>query len=245
MDFDDEYADIPDDPQLAFVYLESHYKAAMNRDIAEAENNSSCEAFYIQYINKTTAAARVLDLDILQNWAAPSRSDNNIWNDYVDFCTHVEHYIEQIKIYHARRRRQYSVAFDGTTKAKIRHLLGQVKEIVDRLEVEERKREALYNGINTLLSEVDRNRTRFEAYACLAIEAAAVGDKAVTPITKLLDSIAGLFGKAKDAENAVPQLPSPPPIKRIEGPKADNEKPQNTAPSGWESPANLDDDIPF
>jgi hypothetical protein len=44
----------------------------------------------------------------------------------------------------------YSVALDSATKSKIRHHLQQIKDIVDRLEVSERKKEALYSKINAL-----------------------------------------------------------------------------------------------
>jgi hypothetical protein len=102
------------------------------------------------------------------------------------------------------------------TKEKIRHYLGQVKAIVDRLEkISDAKREALYDRINDLLSEVDHNRTKYEAYAALAIEVSnTTGSVArnLRPAGSLLDRIAKLFGSAKEAENT---KALPPPQKRL------------------------------
>ena len=101
---------------------------------------------------------------------------------------------------------------DSATKSKIRHYLEKIREIVDRLEVPLPKKEALSAKITALSDEVDRDRTRFDAYAGLALEMAATGGEVahwLNPARKFLDSIAGLLGYAKQAEDARPSYPLP------------------------------------
>jgi hypothetical protein len=128
----------------------------------------------------------------------------------------------QIQIVHGRRVRGYSVQLDALTKSKIRHYLEKIREIIDRLEVPLPKKEALTARITALSDEVDRDRTRFDAYAGLALEIAATGGEVaqrLNPVRKFLDSIASLLGYAKQAENARPALPAPHERKRLTPPR--------------------------
>jgi len=150
----------------------------------------------------------------------------------------------QIQIAHGRRVRGYSVRLDPSTKSKIRHYLEKIREIVDRLEVPLPKKEALSARITALSDEVDRDRTRFDAYAGLALEMAATGGEVaqrLNPLRKFLDSIAGLLGYAKQAEDARPSLPAPHERKRLTPPR----KERLPAPEPPRQPDLLDDDIPF
>jgi hypothetical protein len=65
--------------------------------------------------------------------------------------------------------------------SKIRHYLEKIREIVDRLEVPLPKKEALTAKITALTDEVDRDRTRLDAYAGLALEMAATGGEVGAP----------------------------------------------------------------
>jgi hypothetical protein len=131
----------------------------------------------------------------------------------------------------------YSVQFDPTTKAKVHHLLNQVREIFTKLEIDEKKREALISKLTDLDAEVDRNRTRFDAYAALAIEVADVAGEIVdrSKILDVLDAVARLFGVAKK-EEATRQLPAPNKPKQIEHQKKSAPRPKQEE---------MDDDIPF
>ena len=66
-----------------------------------------------------------------------------------------------------------------------------------------------------LNDEVDRDRTRFDVYAGLAIEMSNTTAKVarnLRPASKILDAIGRIFGMAKDAEAEKPQL-------RLEAPR--------------------------
>jgi hypothetical protein len=124
--------------------------------------------------------------------------------------------------------------------------LSQIKDAVDKLEVPEAKREALYRRISDLENEVDRDRTRFGAYSALLLEAAATTGKAarkLKPLMKLLQPITILLAIAKESENAQLRLPPAPALKRLEPPRLNLPSPEPEPPN---QPLNdLDDDIPF
>ena len=64
--------------------------------------------------------------------------------------------------------------------------------IFDSLEVEEKKKEALFAKLSALEQEVDRDRTRYDAYAALSIEIAGVVGQVIenSKIPKLLNALA-------------------------------------------------------
>ncbi|MEJ0077013.1 MAG: hypothetical protein WDO17_16520 [Alphaproteobacteria bacterium] len=78
-----------------------------------------------------------------------------------------------------RRVQGYSVQFDATTKLKVQHHIEQLREIFGKLEIEQDKRDSLFNKLTELQHEVDRDRTRFDVYAALAVEAAGVVGESV------------------------------------------------------------------
>jgi len=107
-----------------------------------------------------------------------------------------------------------------------------MRELVDKSEVEQDKKEALFSKINALQEEVDRDRTRLDALADLTVTAAGILDTALEPINKILNTIARVFHGAQQEEQK--RLPAPKPPKRIEGPK------QTPSKRG-----DMDDEIPF
>jgi hypothetical protein len=142
-----------------------------------------------------------------------------------------------LEIRHGRRVQGYSVRFDAATKVKVQHHIEQLRRIFEKLEIEIDKREALFDRLNELQKEVDRDRTRFDTYAALAIEAAGVVGDVVekSNILKLLDSIAKVFWGSRKEEQSK-RRPAPAPPKRIEAPRALRLTPKK---------CDLNDEIPF
>jgi hypothetical protein len=86
-----------------------------------------------------------------------------------------------------------------------------------------------------LQTEVDRSRTRFEAFGAYVIEAAGIPGDAGKRIEPLTNSLAKVFGVAKRAEDAAQSLPKPAEIKKLSPP----------LPLPEPTDSSLDDDIPF
>lgn len=223
------YAELPDDPELAFLLLEKHFREQCEAKLKATENHTETQTIYVEYISKVVAAIRELGIEAKFETKIPRIQDVS-FHTYAEFGKDVEHYRTGLQIRHARRSKGYSVRFDGATKEKIRHHLDQLRGIIDKLEVNAGKKEALFDRLNDFAKELDRDRTRFESWGAVVIQAAEVlGDaaEAAEPARKWLDSIGRLIWGAKEKENETKQLPPPKEIKQIEPPKK------------------LDDEIPF
>ena len=103
--------------------------------------------------------------------------------------------------------------------------------------------------LNAFSAEVDRDLTRFEAFAALMIESAGVVarvEKKLRPIRGWIDSIAKLLHEARASEDNQPRLPTP--DKRIEAPRKQLAPPSGELWAPTKSPkpgSSRDDEIPF
>ncbi len=180
------YENLPDDAEQAFLLLEE----AFNEDckaklLASRRENENVTIFYVQYISKVLGAIQELGLESkFASQGVPDISDVD-YSTYLNFSKDVEHYKTMLKIRSARRQKQYSVAFNETTKAKLRHLLLQMKTTVGKLEVSEEKKEALLTRISAVESEMDRNRTRLEVVGALWVETCTKSEKASRNLSRL------------------------------------------------------------
>lgn len=231
------YAELPGDPEKAFLILEQRYRDECTQKINSAHANEQINIFFVDYIAQVLGAIKELGLETKFDAEVPRIRDVD-YNTYLEFGKDVLYYRTMLEIRHGRRNQTFSVQFDTATKRKIRHHLTQVRDIVEKLEINQNKKDELLIKIGALEQEVDRNRTRFETYAALVIESAGVLGDAVDelePIRKWLDTIGRVIWGAKKEEDTK-QLPPPAEHKRIEAPGAPEPPPKSD---------NLDDDIPF
>ena len=243
-DFDDFgapyniYENLPDDPEQAFLLLEEKYHTECDQAIGKAHQDENLNVYYVDYIAQVIGAITELGLQAMFNDRVPE-IENVDYQTYLNFSKDVKHYRTMLLIRRGRRVQGYSVRFDAATKVKVQHHIGQLRGIFDKLEVEQDKREALFNRLNELQKEVDRDRTRFDAFAALAVEAAGVVGELVekSKVLDLLNAIARIiWGTKKDEETK--RLPAPTPPKRIEPPR----RAPTLAPK---TNGDLDDEIPF
>ena len=173
MDGDEiDYDDLPEDPEQAFLVLERGFRNELTGS-ARAWGDEFPRSPYFDYMSKIRAAADALRLPFLNNWNLPAFDDLSE-AVFRHFLADVDGYCTRTRIALGRRNKQYSVAFDAAAKKKIRHYLDQIREVVQNAELDDRKKEALLARIAALQTEVDRKRTRFDAFAAYAIEAAGV-----------------------------------------------------------------------
>lgn len=188
-------------------------------------------------MNNVIALADHFTIEEIANWerAVPGRHD---WLEYRRFVADVDACTMAIRLVSVRRARMHSVSLDADAKTKLRQMLDHIRATVDQLDISVAKKEALLRRINALQEEVDRVRTRYEAFAALLIEAcddAGEGARRLEPIVRLIERVGHAIGIAKRAEDAQAKLPTPAQQKKIAPPK--NKK------SGFEKM--LDDEIPF
>jgi len=166
------FDDLPDDPELAFLQLEQSFR----NDLATAVNNSDYNEGntedYLRYMARTLAARTALELTILQNWSTPAAPDFGM-DVYRNFLTDVEHQRTVFEIRHSRRNKGLTVRFDATAKAKLRHYLSRIREFVDKLEIDDWKRDDFYRAINALELEIDRDRSQLGVFGDFVAKAGA------------------------------------------------------------------------
>jgi hypothetical protein len=200
------------------------------------------------YINNVLATASELNVDILQYWIN-NPSESNESSNFRQIKFDIDGAITRIKIRHAQLIRKTSVRLELATREKIRELINKIKLTIEGIDLPLSRKEALMGRLNAFATEVDRDRTRFEAYAGLMIEAAGVAgkiEKKLRPIRRWIDSIANVLHEARAFEDTHPRLSGP--DKRLPAPAK-----QIAPPSGglWPKPGrpkpggDPDDQIPF
>jgi hypothetical protein len=232
------YENMPQDPELAFLHLERFYREQCEAKVNNAHQDERVGNFWVEYIGRVLAALEELGLTGNFSTSNIPKVENIDYDSYLNFGKEVEHFRTGLLIRHGRRTQGFSVKFDEAAKRILRHHLSQMREVIDRLEVEQNKRESLFAKVNALEQEVDRDRTRYDSFAALTIETAGLLDTTLEPINKLLTNIARVFWGAKEEE--MKKLPPPKTPKRIEGPRD-----QKQPPSKQKTRGDLDDEIPF
>lgn len=238
------YDDLPTDKEAAFLRLEEVYRERCEE--ACFRNSERSALAWADYMAQVVAA--VEELQLTEEFQAEVPSFETVsYESYVEFAKNVTHYCTRLRIRTSRRASGFSIKFDEIAKIKLRHLIEQIRETVGKLEVDERKRNALFGKLSALELEVDRDRIRIEVYGDLVVTAAGFAGEAgkkLEPIKKLLDSVATVLSEARATAGELFQLPSPP--KRLEDKTARPKPIENTLPARPPNFArNLDDEVPF
>jgi hypothetical protein len=235
----DIFENLPEDPEEAFLLLEEKFRNECESAIAASHQDESVNVYYVDYIAQVIAAISELGLQAQFDDRIPQIEDVN-YQTYINFSKDVKHYRTMLLIRRGKRTQGYSVRFDTATRSKVQHHIEQLRTIFDKLEIELDRREALFDKLNGLQKEVDRDRTRFDVYAALAVEAAGVVGDSVdkSKILEVLNAIARvMWGTKKDQDTK--RLPPPNPPKRLEAPR----RPQiPRSPKGRNED---DEEIPF
>jgi Rad3-related DNA helicase len=177
----------------------------------------------IQYVSRLMAFHDAHDMGVLITPELVRGSDN--FNDSFDnFLDKVVYWTTQIEIRHAQRLRPISTILKLTPEIRrqLHSYISKIRETISPMNLAEKKKEAILGKLTALADEIDRDRTKAEAWTAFTLEIAGVGGEAakeLKPVKELADAIANLLGKAKELAGDVLGLPSPTTRKRIEGPK--------------------------
>lgn len=230
-----KYLDLPDDPEEAFAVLQQReYKV-----LEEIWENDRGGGWLPErrYIDTLVAFDEVHDLGVLTTYRNPPHSDREFGDFFQDFRRHAEITSQKIMMEAARRVKvgaQQVLVLDTTARQAIHALINALREKLNELTLPEVKRESMFNKLNAFAAEVDRNRTRPEAFYAFAVETARaareVNDE-IKPLQNTIDRVFDWLDKAKKAWDALPPWNE---RKKIEGP-----------PKQLPQPGPIDDEIPF
>jgi len=243
---DEELASLPDEPEEAFIELERLVRERYQDVCNQTGDEGQPVWAHRSYMNIVLKAAKHYGIDELTEWKRPGLGDES-WELYEEFMADVEFCVTGLRLRKAEGLKQNSVVIDKAGKIKLRHLLSQIRDTVENLEVSVAKKEALYKRISALQAEIDRDRTRYQAVAALMIEAcddAGEAAKRLEPVVRLIERVGAAIGVAKRAEDARPKLPPRRERKQITPPKFIVSKKRASGYSGGFDKS-LNDEIPF
>ncbi len=245
---DEEMTSLPDDPLEAFVGLERIVRERYEYAYEKLGNNESSTSILNSYVAHVYPAARVYGIEALSSLPRPTPNDHQ---GLSEFMSEVDYILTELRLRNVARAKKNSVALDAATKARFRNQLNEIKATVDKLDVPVAKREALYERINAVQEEIDRERTGAQAFGALLIEVLHGVSEAAEPLVRQIERLGAALGTAIETEPPRPKLSAPKAPKRLEGPKPGYGAPESGGygmpvkkkKNGFEKP--LDDEIPF
>jgi hypothetical protein len=244
---DDEIANLPSDPELAFVRFEGILRQKVQEyEVVEQQHNGDYDAepYRLMYMNQVAAAANAYGIEALSGLEIPKLGTSQISfiAAYRQFLADVDHVTIQIRIHAARADHEGTVGLEDIERTKIHHFIQQIRIVIENADIPDDKRDALFDKLNKFAAEVDRKRTKLQTAMAVIIaicDGIGQGFEKLEPAQKMINSISVLLGRAKEnEERADKRLPPPTERKRIEPPKQRLASPRKIADL-------LDDDIPF
>jgi hypothetical protein len=237
--FKNEYLDLPDDPEEAFAAL--HRRKYDDLEKIWQSNESSGYYHERRYVDTLVAFDEVHDLGILLAFRNPPNSDKQFGDFFQEFRRHAEIASQKFMIEAARRVKvgaQQIIVLDDTARKTIHALIESIREKLNELALPENKRESLFNKLNAFAAEIDRNRTRPEAFYAFAVEAARTTREVTDELKPLQNTIDRVFDWLDKAQKLWDALPSWSERKKIEAPP-------KRLPRPTPEINEIDDDIPF
>jgi hypothetical protein len=230
-----EYLDLPEDSELGFARLQ-------RRKFKELEGyweGNSGGSWYRerQYVDTLVTFDEVHGLGILTAYQDPPARDQDFGEFFQDFQRVSEIASQKIMMESARRLKtgaERVIVLDTAAREAVHSLVGAIRSKLNELALPESKRESLFNKLNAFAAEVDRNRTRTEAFYVFAVETARTAREVhdeLKPLQQTIDRVFDWIEKAKKWSDALPPWSE---RKKIEGPQ------RRLSP-----PTDLDDEIPF
>jgi hypothetical protein len=239
--FKNEYLDLPDDPEEAFAALHKRKYDDLEKSW---QNNEGGGGYYYErrYVDILIAFDEVHDLGILIAFRNPPTRDNDLGDFFNEFRRHAEIASQKFMIEAARRVKvgaQQIIVLDDTARKTIHTLIEAIREKLNELALPENKRESLFSKLNTFAAEIDRNRTRPEAFYAFAVEVARTTREVTDELKPLQNTIDRVFDWLDKAQKLWDALPSWSERKKIEAPPKRLPRPTLSETN------EIDDDIPF
>jgi len=229
------YKELPDRVDDAFLAIEREARNHYDEVFANLDDFGSASSAQYEYMVKVQAAARHAEIDTLMKIDIPSPTREDTYNFYNLFRADVEAAIIDIRFARIKGADQFSVELDAKAKSDIHDHIGKIRQVIEQADLDQNKKNALFDRLTALAAEVDRNRTRFGAFTSNALVLAVVADKYIS-LMRFISPMLERLGKAKSDEET---HGLPPPKRRaiLEPPKAE--------PSAQRATADTDDEIPF
>lgn len=159
------------DLPVRFARIERLARARRQEALDALEEIHNTDSFDHDYASIVLAAAEACGVDDLLLFTPPTRDDKDSYNKYSAFLDLAQRVSDRLLIrqMNAHSDDFYSVAFDASTKVKLRHHLDKMRLIIEELDESPEKKHVLCVRIADLSEEIDKDRTRFEHLTALTI----------------------------------------------------------------------------
>lgn len=201
MDLLDEFLDLSEDPELAFVEFEQRKR----RDIEDYlfdEEGDLVHHIAMEYVSEVMGVHDGFSLRIIDN-PKLSRNEVAFGDKFRKFQDIVFYQTIRIRSSHARRLRSVRVvvSLNSEEQKLIQEYIENIRDIVRPVEMRPGKKEAILKRLDELSNEIERDRTKVEAFTATSLEIATEIDRhssILKPVKSLLEKIEYVFASAKD-----------------------------------------------
>jgi hypothetical protein len=158
MEDENEYIELPDDPEAAFAALQRRKYKFLEQAWEDNRNWSFyCER---QHVDTLLAFDEVHSLGILTEFRNPPNNDSKFSDFFQDFRRHAEIASQKIMMEAARRMKTGAstiVILDAAARSAIHTLIEKIREKLNELKLPESKRDALFNKLNSFAAWLGRS----------------------------------------------------------------------------------------
>ncbi|WP_024352252.1 hypothetical protein [Aurantimonas coralicida] len=227
---EDDYATLPDDPELKFVAVEAVCRRNMNRLIDQDTQVEFDHLVRAQYMTIVAAAAEELGIARVE---FPDYADEPA-TEFNRFLRATSAAVARIRLKSGGRNDPLSVRLATVTRGKIEREIQRLRNMIDESDLPKARKAALQGKLDDLSSELRNQRVGFgKTLAILAhVGALMVGTVAVfADAPDAIATITKLLGDDKIAEDAEAQRLGAPPVQQALPAPAKRQE--------------LDDEIPF
>lgn len=214
-----DFENFPDDDEIALLQFIEEFTQQYHEELSNYGENDDVRQVGIDFMNNVLSAAKALDITDFDGWKIPNW--NNAYEEISNFKLFTKSYVIRAQVKQARTAKVFSVSLDASTKERIHNLINAIRQLLEKADLEERKRNSLMSKLNSFSADVDRSRTPFDNAMAFIVDAADTAKKvgeSLNPLSELIKRINELIGHAKDLEGDI-KLPPPTKSKQIEGPK--------------------------
>lgn len=214
----------------------------MNRMIDADSSNEFERAIKEQYMSAVFAVAQECGIPDVY---LPDPTDG-FYREFTTFSLAVQGAVAKIRIRSRKAHHQHSVLLTSTTRTKIEHYVGRIRELVDHSDLDYDKKKALATKLDELVAELSHKRFSLAKSMAILVGISTILGTSVTSLAdgdKALLQIMRLIGVDKETEDAASKRLSPP-QKALPSPKS--KSPAISKQTAAKKPSyDLDDDIPF
>lgn len=221
---DEELLNLPHDLEMAFVEFDNRLIEIASIRLRQANSENERLMILREVIRNLSSYIKAFGVPLNVPAEGPTLpNDFDLW--YKKIRAGIEQYKLSSRFNHIKARRQgltTIIPLHDDYRALIHTHLDEIRKVVRKAGITEKKRNVIYERIAALALEVDKPHTKTEAALVLwydVTNAIGEGAKNLDPALDQLERIMKLFGRAKASEDQKFLPPSDHEVKLLTGPE--------------------------